>query len=884
MELFFTLLHSRHKEVSYEIRIDIGVSHGSFFQKEPHQRQLYFDLLQRFQKKQEHLLLKNLLQEELVFQKKREFSSLPLNVIHVSKKNSFAILNELFTQDKLFYEGKKLKSLNEQADFCYKVQAHGGEIAVSSWVFLEKEKFPLTSDLHIFFGQQPFIIKGGEVNFFKRQIFKKWFDLVPEQTQFSSKKWNRICEDLEFEDEKHVPKLIKEKEKKLTPHPCLQLSDETGCFFTLYMEYAGYGSFEYNEHQSGVDFRNWQEEKSFEKDLFELGFIRKIEKNSQYYIPRDKSYEALSFLLEMGWNILDAQQRNVLNQSNCVTKATSTERYIQIEGSVTFGKEVLGVEEIIPGLHKKALFHPISKSSVALLDHDALGRALGGLQSVFLSEGKIECRKEDVAAVMPLLNSEVCEVDQPLTDFLKGFVKIRDSVSPEYLENFKGELFEYQKKGVDWLHFLKKHALNGMLCDEMGLGKTVQTLAFFSHLKTNLPILIIFPTSLGFNWKKEIEAFLPTRDIYQHIGIDRCTDLEYLNNQDFILCSYAIFRRDIEVFEKVQFECVVLDEAHMIKNPKTQIAQAIYRLQSNMRLSITGTPIENRKEELFSQFNFLMPSLMKKIGKKLAENFSAHKTIFEPFIMRRLKSDVDIELPKKYHQIIHLEFDAEEKKYYEEFLQMGKKGLLKKIDTESEGTSRLAVFEMILRLRQLCNHQSLIDKTSKESLELSTKLKSILLDIQEIVSSGKKVICYSQFTSMLTLIKNQLINQRISFAYLDGKTKDRESQVSDFQEGDAQVFLISLKAGGVGLNLTKGDFVLLVDPWWNESVENQAIDRTHRIGRESPVIIRRYIVKDTIEDKMMELKAKKQEMAIDALDFESSTLGGSLHDLLALLD
>ena len=343
----------------------------------------------------------------------------------------------------------------------------------------------------------------------------------------------------------------------------------------------------------------------------------------------------------------------------------------------------------------------------------------------------------------------------------------------------------------------------------------------------------------------------------------------------------------------MKFGCIVLDEAHLIKNARSQIFQAVNELQATFKLALTGTPIENSLGDLWALFHFLLPELLeskREFTSKLSNLQSDPSFIREikqkvsPFILRRRKSDIDHQFPPKLEQIVWMEMEGKQKEIYEEWVLKTKKGLLKKIEKEGVTTHQSEIFEALLRLRQICCHPLLVDSELPEEEIEQGKLERVLADIRAVASEGHKVLIFSQFTEMLKLLRKEIEKEDISYVYLDGQTKDREKVVEAFQN-DPQVslFLISLKAGGVGLNLTAADYVFIYEPWWNEAVENQAIDRAHRLGRKGSVIVKRYIFANSIEEKIMDLKKAKSALASDILQMDTENVRLTFDTLKILL-
>ena len=475
-----------------------------------------------------------------------------------------------------------------------------------------------------------------------------------------------------------------------------------------------------------------------------------------------------------------------------------------------------------------------------------------------------------------------------LREKLSNFKGIEETLPTS---DFVGQLRPYQQEGVNWLYFLYTSGLHGMLADDMGLGKTVQVIAFLSTLKAlHKPVLIIMPTSLVFNWQKEIEKFLPHSKVFIHQGVNRARIIEEFPRHGIILTTYALLRIDLTLLSKLDYEAVILDEAQAIKNKTSQTFQAVLSLKSDFRLSLTGTPVENTLSELWSHFNFLLPELFGDekafIQNSLESDPRFLKTIqkkIRPFFLRRKKEEVAKDLPEKIEQVVWVEM-GQERQIYDQFLMDFKNNLLQKIQEGGVQKYRMQILEAILRLRQICAHPLLVTNYLSEGLDVgSAKMEVVLQDIELVAEEGRKVLVYSQFTQLLKLLGKRLKEKGLDFAYLDGEVDNREVEVNRFQEDlNLPIFLISLKAGGVGLNLTAADYVFLLDPWWNEAVENQAIDRAHRIGRKDTVIAKRYVTLATVEEKMMNLKTYKRNLINNLFDEDLKSSQMTLDDLLIL--
>ena len=430
----------------------------------------------------------------------------------------------------------------------------------------------------------------------------------------------------------------------------------------------------------------------------------------------------------------------------------------------------------------------------------------------------------------------------------------------------------------------------------MGVGKTAQVLALLEMRRSARaageaipPSLVVAPRSLIFNWQREAARFTPELRTLDFTGLAR--SLDDLDQYDVIFTTYGTLRRDITTLQEITFDYAILDEAQAIKNFGSSSAKAARLIKSNHRLTMTGTPVENHLGELWSLFEFLNPGMLghasvlklsgagsRTVAPETRDLLSAG---LRPFLLRRTKEQVAKELPAKIEQTLFCELDADERKLYNELRDHYRASLL-------SGTSRtwnkrkLQVLEALLRLRQASCHPGLIDK--KRAAGSSAKLDTLLSQLDEVLQEGHKALIFSQFTSLLALVRTQLDAQGLTYEYLDGKTKDRQAPVERFQsDPNCKLFLISLKAGGVGLNLTAADYVFLLDPWWNPAVEAQAIDRTHRIGQDKPVFAYRLIAKDTVEERVLELQNSKRELATAILSEDNALVSKLQPEDLALL-
>lgn len=662
--------------------------------------------------------------------------------------------------------------------------------------------------------------------------------------------------------------------------PCLKLTDKQGAFASLWMEYS-------HQHVSFWDKktfpgRNFSDEKAWEKDLLETGFIRKELGSSQYYCPMDKVSKTLSFLLELGWKIEDANKKRVIKLTRSTLSFEEKGKDLLLKGSFQYADHQVSLNDVMGVFTRREHFISLSPDSIGWLSDEDSATLQDLTETEVITEGRI-IKKHQLGLLEGLTFSNESTI-APLLHRLQTALK--GSTQKDLL--FQGKLHPYQEEGRNWLNFLQTSGFSGLLADEMGLGKTIQTLSFLSNLSCDKPILIVAPTSLIFNWKKEWETFIPHKKLHVHQGPSRL-DASLLQEKEAILTSYSLLRIDHLIFTKLSCCVIILDEAQVIKNPESQLAKVSFLLKADMKLCLTGTPIENRADDLWSLFHFLEPELLGDQKDFIAELSSSEvdaryrqkiQKKVRPFILRRRKEEVLQDMPEKIEQCVWVEMEPEQKAFYEEYLHKTKQGLLRKVSLEGASSHRMEILEAILRLRQICCHPLLV---GGEEIS-SAKLDQVMLDLEEALENKRKVLIYSQFTQLLQLVKKRLEEKGWSYVYLDGETKDREKVVFSFQnDPNIPIFLISLKAGGVGLNLTAADYVFLLDPWWNEAVEQQAIDRAHRLGRKEAVIARRYIVAETIEEKMMKLKKHKSSLAKNLLDFEVQEAGFGLNDLIELL-
>ncbi len=490
---------------------------------------------------------------------------------------------------------------------------------------------------------------------------------------------------------------------------------------------------------------------------------------------------------------------------------------------------------------------------------------------------------------LPDLARLCAELDEPpppeldrLRPLLDGFVGIPVTTISG---GFVGELRPYQRSGVDWLAFCRDAGLGCVLADDMGLGKTIQALAVLKGRT-----LVVSPTSVLFNWMAETKRFRPDLNIATYHGSRRALD----PSADIILTSYPILRNDIDQLAGENWATVILDESQTIKNPDSQVARAAYKLRAQWRVTLSGTPIENRLDELWSQLHFTNPGLLggradfqdrwaEPIGNGDGAAAARLRERIRPFVLRRMKREVAQELPPRTDAIMYVELDDTERVTYDAIRAATQREIVKLLEA---GGGVMAALEALLRLRQTACHPALLPAAlrSGPAPQNSSKLTRLLEALEDAVGGGHRALIFSQWTSLLDLIEPHLNEAGIGFVRLDGTTTDRAAVVNAFQAEDGPpVMLLSLKAGGTGLNLTAADHVFLVDPWWNPAVEDQAADRAHRIGQDKPVMVYRMVARDTVEERIIELQERKRGLADAALSEAGGAIAITRDDLLALL-
>lgn len=616
-------------------------------------------------------------------------------------------------------------------------------------------------------------------------------------------------------------------------------------------------------------------------------------------LPGDTANHILMELLKANWEV-EAEGRQIKAPGQLRLGVSSGRDWFELEGQLDFGDISVSLPELLEAAQNGQRFFRLSDGSQGMLPAEWLERYSGLVSLGEVSDDKIRFRPSQAMILDAMLDAqEHVTRDRDFKAYcrkLRDFSGIRAKSAPK---TFQGELRDYQKDGLSWLHFLNEFQLGGCLADDMGLGKTVQVLALLEGRRTrrlkadevHRPSLVVVPKSLIFNWINEAARFAPKLKVINHTGLLR-HDNE-LEAADVVVTTYGTLRMDIVNIEKLHFDYIILDEAQAIKNSASQAAKVCRLLKSDHRLAMTGTPVENHLGELWSLFEFLNPGMLgassafqklttSKNEQERAASLEMLSRALRPFLLRRTKTQVLKDLPGKTEQILYCEMTGKQKRKYDELKAYYQSKLKSTIDQVGIKRAKIHVLEALLRLRQAACHLGLIDPSRVR--EDSGKLDAIIEQLSQVTADGHKALVFSQFTSFLDIVRKKLDREKIRYAYLDGSTNNRQAVVQQFQNDDTcPLFLISLKAGGHGLNLTSADYVFILDPWWNPAVEAQAVDRAHRIGQDRHVFAYRLISKDTVEERILELQKEKRSLADAIISADASLIRSLTAEDLTLL-
>jgi SNF2 family DNA or RNA helicase len=597
--------------------------------------------------------------------------------------------------------------------------------------------------------------------------------------------------------------------------------------------------------------------------------------------------EVVDRLTSLGWWV-ESEGRLLRRAGNYHLNVTSNVDWFEVDGRIDFEGVEVPLPRLLAALRSRQKYIRLDDGTQGILPDEWLKRFGSLVDLGEEQDDKLRFQPSQALLLDALLAAqEGVQFDSPFEQLrkqLRSFDGIKPGSEPR---GFQGELRGYQREGLGWLDFLRTFRFGGCLADDMGLGKTIQVLALLQARRirklkqdeTRRPSIVVVPKSLVFNWIDEAARFTPRLRVGDYTGLGRDELLTQIADYDVLITTYGTLRRDILKLKEIRFDYAILDESQAVKNSNSQASKACRLLQANHRLAMTGTPVENHLGELWALFEFLNPGMLGRsstfqtLVKQGQEDGQALKLLSQslrPFFLRRTKEQVLTELPDKSEQTLYCEMEPKQRKLYDELREFYRQSLKQRVEQVGLEQAKIHVLEALLRLRQAACHPGLLDV--KRASEPSAKMDLLLQHLQEVVDEGHKALVFSQFTSLLALVRKELDQRKITYEYLDGQTRQRKDRVQRFQDDPkCPLFLLSLKAGGYGLNLTAADYVFILDPWWNPAVESQAIDRAHRLGQTRHVFAYRLICRDTVEDKILELQQSKRDLA-EAIISEDNSL------------
>ena len=720
-----------------------------------------------------------------------------------------------------------------------------------------------------------------------------------------------------------LPDELKVQEVRLTPRPRLRVRKPKRSYYHNDKRLNGELSFDYDgvivgEDEPGRGIYQPQQKRLILRDQeFERGAAARIRsmgfrRASGYYdepggytVHANNLPAVIRKLTSENWHV-EADGQLYRQPGQISIEVTSGIDWFELHGAADFGGQSVKLPELLAALRRGEKTVRLGDGTFGILPEQWLQK-YGLLADMgTAAEDHIRFGRTQVGVLDALLASQpqaTCDaVFEQARQRMRNFAGVRAADAPA---RFVGTLRPYQREGLGWMEFLRDFSFGGCLADDMGLGKTVQVLALLEDRrelresqapvaseKPTGPSLVVAPRSLIFNWKEEAAKFAPNLKVLDHTGIGRSKSAEPFGNYDLVLTTYGTLRNDAAFLKDVTFDYVVLDEAQAIKNASSESAKAARLLRGQHRLALSGTPVQNHLGELWSLFEFLNPGMLGTARAFQATGAAARvvdetsrqllSRALRPFILRRTKQQVARDLPQRTEQTIHCELEAGQRKLYDELREHYRQSLLSRIAREGIKKAKIQILEALLRLRQAACHPGLIDKSKTD--QGSAKLDSLLAQLSEVMDEGHKVLVFSQFTSFLAIVRERLDKEKVRYEYLDGRTRDRAAPVERFQtDPDCKLFLVSLKAGGLGLNLTAAEYVFLLDPWWNPAVEAQAIDRAHRIGQTRHVFAYRLIAKDTVEEKVLQLQQTKRDLADAIISADNSVISRLGREDLELL-
>ena len=770
----------------------------------------------------------------------------PISTFRLRPSTAHKRIQEAAFLSSLFFQGERIRfdPLTHCSLSCTISKKESG-YACQVNALLPSLTIPLDASCHILIGPPHFLYTKGILRAFHDEIEKNLLQCL-QKNQLTEKDLSLLQDSTGEAFSLTLPhKAPSRQHVSLTPF--LHFLDSQFRFAQLSFRYPSGSTYSYPIDP--LTPFNQERDKHLEEkealDVHDVGFLWDA-KERQFHLGQDKRNEAIEFLLALGWNIKDCSGKMLLACTKMDIAPILQGNKFTFEGQASFGKEPLSFDLLYQSIKHGKITIPLTLTESGFLGTSLITPIQALLGDVFLHEKKIHLKKNKIGLLQE--------------HFSLGMEQLqRDHILKENNPSctFHGELRPYQQDGVTWLQKLYERGFSGIIADEMGLGKTVQFLSFLSQHKELIPALIIAPAAILENWRREIHRFCPTLKVLIVKGKEQAQSKE---EADVIITSYTTVRMALPHFIENEWSLIALDEAQYCKNSDTLAHEAIKSIRTPMKVLLTGTPIENSISDLASLFSIMDETLLAEEEDLLLTNI---KKKVSPYILKRTKKEVAQDLPPLIEETSLIELYEEERVRYDTFVHALKTGALKKISLSKEKPSQVMILEGLLRMRQLVCHPLLFQaEYEKPQLSFSSaKWDTAFSDICQLLEEGKKVLLFSQFVEILSFFSKALKEADLPYFQIDGSTKDRQGIVDQFEQAKKPtVLLASLMAAGVGLNITAADAVLLYDPWWNAAREKQALARAHRIGRKDSVYVKRYIVSNTIEERVFQVREKKEAL------------------------
>jgi SNF2 family DNA or RNA helicase len=688
--------------------------------------------------------------------------------------------------------------------------------------------------------------------------------------------------------------------------------------FVLFEPRIKHGTYSFNAFEENAYYTSDKLYRVDEEDrLFLVNFLKEAHpKFDNTFQVQDYVYLDLNEMMNNYWFIhfneaCEAAGIEVLGQKELTKFNYSKHRadtymhiksgidWFGVDAGVSFGNEKVKTADWIRALRNKETFVKLKDGSLGMLPEEWLKQASKVLAIADVEKGKLKISKYRFNIIEELFdNIDDKKIVKELEEKKARLQELDTQKKYPLPKNVNANFRDYQKHGFAWLKFLDESGFGGILADDMGLGKTLQVIALLADQISEPTSLVVVPRSLLFNWAAELDKFCPDLTYVIHHGPGRSKNMESLTANNLIITTYHTATNDVQLFKDFRFNYIILDESQAIKNPGSKRYKAMRLLQSRNKLAMTGTPIENNTLDLYAQLSFTSPGLLGGLT-SFKNNFSIPidskgdteaadllRKLIHPFILRRTKEQVAKDLPEKTETIIYCEMETAQRKLYENLKTKIREDLEEAIEQKGVSQSKFQILDGLLRLRQMCNSPLLINPAFSGANANSVKINTLMDNLREALSQKHRALVFSQFVSLLKVLRDELDKRGIKYAYLDGSTTKRQAEVDKFMnDNEISIFLISIKAGNTGMNLTKADYVYIIDPWWNPAVEAQAIDRTHRIGQENHIFAYKLICKNSIEEKILKLQAKKKKLAADIIQTDENVMKSlDKEELMALFD